>query len=122
MMRLCWKDRKNLWSQNIGSKVDFERRELALKNSKNSYASVKEKLKGLQQKLDFLSKQAQNNLSISNENTGDYLVKSKVGSRVYQRNLAKGEMVRSQIPNAVIAYSEKTACSKHASFARSGQK
>ncbi len=98
---------QNLWSQNIGTKVELEQRELAVKNSKNNYASAQEKLRELDKQLDYLSRQAQNNLLISNKNTGDYLVKSKVKGKVYQMNLVKGEIVTPQIPIAIIGDDEK---------------
>jgi len=98
---------KSLWSQNIGSKIELEQRELAHENSKNNYASAKEKREELERQLDFLSKQAQNNLLISYKNTGDYLVKSKVKGKVYQMNLAKGEIVTPQIPIAIVGDDEK---------------
>ncbi|MEO5601544.1 MAG: efflux RND transporter periplasmic adaptor subunit [Cyclobacteriaceae bacterium] len=98
---------KKLWSQNIGSKVELEQRELAFENSKKNYKSAKEKLEELERQLDYVSKQSQNNLLISNKNTGDYLVKSKVKGKVYQMNLAKGEMVTPQIPIGIIGDDEK---------------
>ncbi len=97
---------RNLWSQNIGSKVEFEQKALAFEKSKNNYASAKERLLELDRQLHYLSKEAQNNLLISNDNTGDYLVKSKVKGKVYQMNLAKGEMVTPQIPIAIIGDDE----------------
>ena len=98
---------KKLWSQNIGSKVELEQRELAFKNSKNSYSSSKEKLEELERQLTFLSDQAQNNLLISDKNIGDYLVLSKVKGKVYQMNLAKGEIVTPQLPIAILGDGEK---------------
>jgi len=98
---------KNLWSQNIGTKVELEQRELAFKNSKNNYESAKETLKELERQLNYLSKQAQNNLLISNKNTGDYLLKSKINGQVYQMNLTKGEIVTPQIPIAIIGSDKK---------------
>ena len=102
-----FKRQKNLWSQNIGTKVELEQRELAYENSKNKYTSAKEKLNELERQLAYLSKQAQNNLLISNKNTGDYMVKSKVSGKVYQMNLAKGEIVTPQIPIATIGEDKK---------------
>lgn len=93
---------KNLWAQSIGSKVEFERKELAFKNSKASFKSAKEKLDELERQLSFASKQAQNNFLISNKNTGDYLLKSKVKGKVYQMNLTAGEIVTPQLPIAII--------------------
>jgi multidrug efflux pump subunit AcrA (membrane-fusion protein) len=98
---------KNLWIQNIGSKVELEQRELALEHSKNNYESAKEKLEELEKQLDFLSRQAQNNLLISNKNIGDYLVKSKIKGKIYQMNLTRGEIVTPQIPIAIIGDDEK---------------
>ncbi len=96
-----------LWSQRIGSKVELEQRELTYKSSERNYSSAKEKLEELQRELDYLSKQAQNNLLISSKNSDNFLVTSKVKGKVYQMNLSKGEMVTPQIPIAVIGDSEK---------------
>jgi HlyD family secretion protein len=98
---------QNLWAQNIGTKITLEQKELAFKNSKNNYSSAQEKLKELKKQLNYLSKQAQNNLLISNKNKGDYLLKSKVKGKVYKMNLVKGEIVTPQIPIAIIGDDEK---------------
>lgn len=98
---------KNLWSQNIGTKVQLEQRELDLKNSKNNYEAANEKLKELERQLDYLSKQAQTSLLISKRNTGDYLLKSKVKGKVYQMNLVKGEIVAPQTPIGIIGDDKK---------------
>jgi multidrug efflux pump subunit AcrA (membrane-fusion protein) len=98
---------QNLWSQNIGSKVQLEQRTLALAQSKTNYASAKEKLKALDKQLKYLSKQAENNLLISNKNSSDYLVKSKIKGKVYQMNLIKGEIVTPQTPIAIIGDDKK---------------
>jgi multidrug resistance efflux pump len=98
---------QNLWSQNIGTKVQLEQRTLALAQSKTNYASAKEKLKALDKQLKYLSKQAENNLLISNKNSSDYLVKSKIKGKVYQMNLIKGEIVTPQTPIAIIGDDKK---------------
>ncbi|WP_425422454.1 efflux RND transporter periplasmic adaptor subunit [Phaeodactylibacter xiamenensis] len=98
---------KRLWAQNIGSKVELEQRALAFERSKNNYASAQEQRKELERQLSYLSRQARNNLLISNKNTGDYLVKSKIKGRVYQMNLTEGEMVTPQIPLGIIGDDEK---------------
>jgi multidrug efflux pump subunit AcrA (membrane-fusion protein) len=96
------KRQQSLWSQNVGTKVELEKRELALKNSKNSVKSAKEKLEDLERQLAFQSKQAQNNLQISRKNSDDYLLKSKVKGKVYQLNINKGEIISPQKPVAII--------------------
>lgn len=97
---------KKLWAQNIGTKVMLEQKELAYKSAITEYNSANENLKELDRQLTFLAKQAQNNLSISNKTTSDYLVKSKVRGKVYQVNIAKGEIVTPQTPIAVIGDDE----------------
>lgn len=57
--------------------------------------------------MAFQSKQSQNNLLISNKNTADYLVKSKVKGKIYQMNLAKGEIVNPQTPITIIGDEQK---------------
>lgn len=98
---------KSLWSQNIGSKVELEQKELNLESSRNNYESAKQKLDELQKQLNYLSKQAQINLSISKRNNDDYLVKSKIKGKVYQINIAKGEIVTPQISLAIIGDDKK---------------
>lgn len=98
---------KRLWAQNIGSKVELEQRALAFEHSNNNYTSAQEKLEELERQLNYLSKQARNNLLISNENTDDYLVKSKIKGKVFQMNLTEGEMVAPQTPLAIIGNDEK---------------
>ncbi|OAQ42301.1 RND transporter [Pedobacter psychrophilus] len=99
---LMLKRQKNLWTQNVGTKIELEQREIAFKSSSNNYASAKEKQSELEKQLSYLSKQAQNNRLISNKTTDDYLIKSKVKGKIYQMNLAKGEIVNPQIPIAII--------------------
>ncbi|MEZ4884553.1 MAG: efflux RND transporter periplasmic adaptor subunit [Chitinophagales bacterium] len=98
---------RRLWAQNIGARVTLEQKELAYKSSTSNHKSAKEKLEELERQLKYLSKQAQNNLLISNKTTSDYLVKSKVKGKVYQMNLTKGEIVTPQIPIAIIGDDEK---------------
>jgi multidrug efflux pump subunit AcrA (membrane-fusion protein) len=100
------KRQQSLWSQNVGTKVELEKRELALKNSKNNVESAKEKLRDLERQLAFQSKQAQNNLKISRKNTSDYLLKSKIKGKVYQLNINKGEIISPQKPVAIIGDNE----------------
>ena len=93
---------KKLWAQNIGTKVMLEQKELTYKTAISNYKSAKEKLEELERQLNFLARQAQNNLLISNKTSSDYLVKSKVKGKVYQMNIVKGEIVTPQTPIALI--------------------
>lgn len=98
---------KRLWAQNIGMKVTLEQKELAYESSITKYQSAREQLEELERQLKFLSRQAQNNLLISDKNRSDYLVKSEAQGKVYQMNLTRGEMVTPQIPIAIIGDDEK---------------
>lgn len=98
---------RNLWAQNIGSKVELEQRELAFARTKNNYSSAQENLKELEKQLTFFAKQAENNLLMSTKNTDDFLVKSKVKGKVYQMNLTSGEIVTPQTPIAIIGDDER---------------
>lgn len=49
---------KNLWQQNIGTKVELEQRELAFQNSKASYYSSRVKYEDLKRQLNFTSSQS----------------------------------------------------------------
>lgn len=97
---------RTLWAQNIGTKVELEQRELAFQNAKNNYQSAREKREELERQLKYLSQQAQNNFLISNKTTSDYLVTSKIKGKVYQMNLAQGEIVSPQVPIAIIGDDE----------------
>ncbi len=93
---------QNLWDQGIGAKVELEQKEIALANSKTAYQSAMQKYNELQKTLNFSAQQANINLSISNKNASDYVVKSSINGKVYQINIQKGEMVSPQIPLAII--------------------
>lgn len=93
---------QNLWSQGIGTKVEVEQREIALANAKTAYQSAVQKYDDLQKTLTFIAQQAQNNLTISNKNTSDYVVKSSIAGKIYQININQGEMVSPQTPLAII--------------------
>ncbi len=93
---------KNLWSQNIGTKVEFEQKELAYKNSKSNYLSVVAKLENIKLQSDTEYKQAQNNLKISKQREGNFAVKSEVDGVVYSILKERGEFVSSQTPIAIV--------------------
>lgn len=93
---------KKLWEQNVGTKVEFEQKELAFKNSKSNYLSAKARLELAKLQVDTEYKQAQNNLKISQEREGNFLVRSEIDGVVYNILKEKGEFVTSQTPLAII--------------------
>ncbi len=96
---------KKLWEQNVGTKVEFEQKELAFKSSKSNYLSVKARLELARLQVDTEYKQAQNNLKISQEHEGNFLVKSEIDGILYNILKERGEFVSSQTPIAVIGRS-----------------
>lgn len=94
--------RRNLWSQNIGTRIELEGAELAYKNSKNNYEAAQLAYKNLQKQLRFQERQAQKNLSISKSQAANYAVTSDLDGKVYEVLVAKGELVTMQSPVAVI--------------------
>ncbi|MBK8611196.1 MAG: efflux RND transporter periplasmic adaptor subunit [Chitinophagaceae bacterium] len=93
---------RNLWKQDIGTRNEVERLELAYANSSNAHDAAKLKYAELQKQISFQDKQAQKNLSIIKSIAADYTVKSELDGKVYNLLVSKGEMVNMQSPVAVV--------------------
>ena len=99
---LMYSRQRNLWQQQIGSKVELEQKELAYENAKTAYYSARVRYDDLKRNLNFTASQSKNNLLISRKLTDDYLLKSEIDGMVYAINKLKGEIVTPQTPLAVI--------------------
>ena len=93
---------KNLWEQEIGTKVELEQRELAWQNSKINYNSALIRYNDLKRQLNLAASQARRNLSISQTLANDYALKSEIDGIVYSVYKLKGEIVSPQTSVAVI--------------------
>lgn len=93
---------KNLWEQQVGTKVELEQRELVYQNSKNAYYSAIIRYKDLKRQLIFTSSQAKKNLAISRTLAQDFTLKSEIDGIVYSITKSKGELVGTQTALAVI--------------------
>ncbi|MDX2174152.1 MAG: efflux RND transporter periplasmic adaptor subunit [Bacteroidota bacterium] len=93
---------KNLWEQQIGSKVELEQKELAYQNSKTSYFSSVVRFEDIKRQLNFTSEQSKKNLQISSKQENDFTLKSEIIGVVYNLFKSKGEIVGLQTPLAVI--------------------
>lgn len=93
---------KNLWEQQIGTKVDFEMKELAFQTSKSNYLSAIQRFRDLKRSLAFNSSQAKKNLQISANQAQDFILRSKSNGIVYSILKSIGEIVSPQSPIAVI--------------------
>jgi HlyD family secretion protein len=104
---LLYTRQKDLWSQQIGTKVEFEARTLAYENSRAAYYSAKVNYHDLLRQLDFSSEQAKKNLLISSKLESDYTLLSKIDGVVYSLPKELGEIVSAQTPLAIIGDAEK---------------
>ncbi|MGB3079640.1 MAG: efflux RND transporter periplasmic adaptor subunit [Saprospiraceae bacterium] len=93
---------QNLWSQNIGSKVDLEKSQLNYQNSRTNYKSALLRYKDQKRRLDVADKQANKNLQITLKNEGDFTIKSITDGKIYSILKEEGEMVNTQTPLGVI--------------------
>jgi HlyD family secretion protein len=93
---------RNLWNQQIGTKVELEQRELNFLNSKMSYASAIVQYNDLKRQLALVSSQSKNNYLISSMQEKDFTLRSEVNGVVYDLLKLKGELVNSQTPIAII--------------------
>lgn len=93
---------RNLWANQIGTRVELEQRELNYKNSATAYRSAQLRYNDLRKQLDFAARQSQKNLQISQTRADDYTVQSETDGKVYSVLKEKGEMVSPQSPVAVI--------------------
>jgi len=93
---------QNLWSQNIGSKVDYDAKKLNYELSRNNLTSLKSKYDRTKNELETSVKQAQNNYQSTLINTKDFTIKSKIKGKVYAVYKEPGEIVNNMEPVASI--------------------
>lgn len=98
---------KNLWSQNIGSQVEYDNRKLAYELSQNSLNLLKRKYQRTENELQTLLKQAENNFKTSRTANRDFTILSKINGKVYAIYKDPGEIVNTLEPVAAIGRSDK---------------
>jgi RND family efflux transporter MFP subunit len=99
---LLYERQQSLWSKEIGSKVELEQKKLAFENSKKTYQASKLKLLELKRQLDIFYRQSQTNVTLSEIQASEYIVKSQVKGRIYGLYIQNGEFASVQQPLAVI--------------------
>lgn len=93
---------KNLWEQQIGSKIDFDNRKLAYELSQNRLLLLKNKYKRSKNELETQLRQAQNNYKTSLIATKDFTVTSKINGKLFALYKNPGEIVTTMEPLAAI--------------------
>ncbi len=93
---------KNIWEQNIGSKVEYDTKKLKYQLSSNNLNLLKSKYDRTKNELKTALKQAENNYKTSLISTKDFTVKSKINGKVYSLNKNEGEIISTIEPIASI--------------------
>ena len=93
---------KNLWEQNIGSKVDFDSKKLQYELSSNKLSLLESRLDRTRNELLSTLRQAENNYQSALVNTQDFTVESKINGKVYALYKNRGELVNSAEPLAAV--------------------
>lgn len=103
---LQFERQKNLWSKKIGSKIQFEQKELIYEKSKTEFARAKTNFEDLNRQLKLASEQSKNNLEIAQLKEDDFIIRSEVNGVVYKINKEEGELINGQEPSAIIGTEE----------------
>lgn len=93
---------KNLWNQQIGSKIELDTKKLTYDLSKNRVLQLQDNYMRTHDQLNTEYKQAKNNYNSSVINSKDYSIKSKIDGKVYALFKNPGEIVNTQEPLALI--------------------
>lgn len=104
---LMYTKQKNLWSQKIGTQVDFEQKEMQYNTSKSNYELAKNKLQQVKRQLENETKRASVNYSISKKLQNEFIIHSELNGTVYDVLKEKGELVTPQTPLAIVGLSNK---------------
>lgn len=102
---LLFERQKELFANQIGSKTEFEQKQLNYQNAKTAYKNAVLRYNDFKRQTDLTEKQALNNLLLSKKQENDFIIKSLETGKVYNISKNKGELVNPQMPVAVIGSS-----------------
>ncbi|MBT8257042.1 MAG: HlyD family efflux transporter periplasmic adaptor subunit [Bacteroidia bacterium] len=86
---------KNLWDQNIGSRTEYDTKELQYQLSSNNLRLLESRYERTKNELQTTLQQAENSYQSSLINIRDFTVKSMISGKVYAIQKEKGELVTS---------------------------
>lgn len=98
---------KNLWDQNIGSKVEYDNRKLAYELSQNNLSLLNQKYDRTKNELATQVQQAENTYKSSLTTSEDFTVVSKIDGKVYAIYKNPGEIINTIEPVAAVGRSDK---------------
>jgi len=93
---------KNLWAQQVGTRIELEQKEMAFENSKTNYLSSIQRYRDLTRQISFSADQSKKTVEISARLQQDFTLRSKMNGVVFSISKNKGELVTPQMPIAVI--------------------
>lgn len=93
---------QELWSQNIGSKIELEQKELSFENAKVNLKKAEVNYNEISRQLKLTSNQSNNNLKIAQYNENDLIIRSEVEGYIYKINLKQGELATTMNPIAIV--------------------
>ena len=93
---------KNLWEQQIGSKVEFDRKKLNYKLSQNVLTQLQNNYISTRNNLQTQAKQAKNNYNSSMVNSKDFIIESNIDGKVFALYKNPGETVNTLEPLALV--------------------
>ncbi|WP_452228063.1 MULTISPECIES: efflux RND transporter periplasmic adaptor subunit [unclassified Lacinutrix] len=93
---------QNLWKQSIGSKAEFDAKQLNYQLSKNNLTVLKNKYNQTKNQLSTSVQQAHNAYQTSIISTKDFTIKSAINGKVYALYKESGELVNTMEPVASI--------------------
>lgn len=93
---------QNLWKQNVGTQVEYDRRKLAYEAAGNNLKAIENRLQRTRTELQNQLEQARVNYQTALTASEDFSVKSKTDGKVYALYKEPGELVNPQEPLAAI--------------------
>lgn len=93
---------KNIKQYNIISEVEYERVELAYKNSRSNYEAAVKQLSQLKSQLKNEQSRSNINLKLNEKSQGDFTVKSVINGELFDVLVKEGTLINPQTPLAVI--------------------
>ena len=93
---------KNIKKFNVISEVDYEKLELAYKNSKSNYEATVKQLGQLKAQLQNDQNRNNINLKINQKSQSDFTIKSAISGELFDILVKLGSMITPQTPIAII--------------------
>lgn len=97
---------RNLWNQQVGSQLELEKRELALKASSTEHEAIRLQYHQSKQELEKAYRQAVNTQRIAEKQSDDYLIRSQLQGTVYSVLKEPGEWISIQQPIGTLGQSD----------------